>query len=270
MRDYIVASNTYIGHWVQCRYHKANINLNGTCRLYPRLILGGLTFNTTFGIEARSPRAPFVCSLWSDSKTSQVLVCSCAFVLFDGSPSDQPARSIPGRIVTWHGLLPTTINSPGVAFLCLFCIFLILTLPMCHGHPRYHPCSHSSVHWYYCPSALIDLSTGAETPCSNVSFAPSQRTTSDCPLLHCRFQDKNGGGGWTCCACNQGPNTRGWCTMPLNRWRRNVCTFAMEEVETTCDHGCCGKCTEAGQTGLMDAQRRMLTESDRTTTKPSV
>ena len=115
---------------------------------------------------------------------------------------------------------------------------------MCHGHPRYHPCSHTSINWYYCPTALIDLETGYETPCSNVSFAPAQTTKLDCPLKHCDFKGK--GGLWICCSCKQGPNTHGWCMMPRSRLRRNSDTFAVEEIQTTCDHGCCKECTRFG------------------------
>ncbi|KAF4464240.1 hypothetical protein FALBO_8927 [Fusarium albosuccineum] len=115
---------------------------------------------------------------------------------------------------------------------------------MCHGHPRHHPCSHTSINWHYCPSALIDLETGYETPCSNISFAAAQPTNTDCPLQNCQFKDK--GGSWTCCSCQQGPNTQGWCTMPLSRLSMNPESFNVEAVETTCDHGCCSKCVRYG------------------------
>ncbi|KAF4968726.1 hypothetical protein FSARC_3943 [Fusarium sarcochroum] len=115
---------------------------------------------------------------------------------------------------------------------------------MCHGHPRHHPCSHTSINWHYCPSALIDLETGYETPCSNMSFAAAQPTKSDCPLQNCQFKSK--GGSWTCCACQQGPNTQGWCTMPLSRLTMNPESFSVETVESTCDHGCCNRCVRYG------------------------
>ncbi|KAL6920957.1 hypothetical protein FSST1_004983 [Fusarium sambucinum] len=111
---------------------------------------------------------------------------------------------------------------------------------MCHGHPRHHPCAHTSINWHYCPSALIDLETGYETPCSKMSFAAAQPTKSDCPLQNCQFKSK--GGSWTCCACQQGPNTQGWCTKPLSRLTMNPESFSLETVETTCDHGCCSEC----------------------------
>ncbi|KAF7553828.1 hypothetical protein G7Z17_g3344 [Cylindrodendrum hubeiense] len=66
---------------------------------------------------------------------------------------------------------------------------------MCHGHPRHHPCAHTSINWHYCPSALIDLETGYETPCQHTTFAPAQSISSDCPLQNCQFKDK--GGTWT-------------------------------------------------------------------------
>ncbi|KAH7141412.1 hypothetical protein B0J13DRAFT_58998 [Dactylonectria estremocensis] len=111
---------------------------------------------------------------------------------------------------------------------------------MCHGHPRHHPCAHTSINWHYCPSALIDLETGYETPCHKTTFAPAQPINADCPLQNCHFKDK--GGSWTCCSCQQGPNTRGWCTMPSSRLQMNPESFSLEEVESTCDHGCCSKC----------------------------
>ena len=113
---------------------------------------------------------------------------------------------------------------------------------MCHGHPHHHPCSHQSVTWHYCPSALIDLETGYETPCSNVTFAVSQASNSECPLQNCEFKAK--GGSWICCNCLQGPNTQGWCT--FNRQQpvleRNYMSEEYSLVET-CDHGCCKNCT---------------------------
>lgn len=123
--------------------------------------------------------------------------------------------------------------------------FQSTTSNMCHGHPRHHPCSHTSINWHYCPSALIDLETGYETPCSNISFAAAQPTNSDCPLQNCQFKSK--GGSWTCCSCRQGPNTQGWCTMPLSRLEMDPESYAVEAVETTCDHGCCSKCIRYGK-----------------------
>ncbi|TDZ35599.1 hypothetical protein C8034_v000660 [Colletotrichum sidae] len=108
---------------------------------------------------------------------------------------------------------------------------------MCHGHPRWHPCSHTSINWHYCPSALIDLETGVETPCTHLSYATAQPSNADCPLVNCQF--KAMGGSWTCCQCGQGPNTQGWCMMP--RTPHN--THGMDaETSRTCDHGCCVDC----------------------------
>ena len=81
---------------------------------------------------------------------------------------------------------------------------------MCHGHPQTHPCSHTSVAWDYCPAAHLDLDTGYESPCADMSFAAAQPTAGGCPLQNCQFKDM--GGSWQCCACGRGPNTRGWCT----------------------------------------------------------
>lgn len=115
---------------------------------------------------------------------------------------------------------------------------------MCHGHPHTHPCSHTSVAWDYCPAAHLDLDTGYESPCADISFSPARPTAEGCPLQHCQFKDM--GGSWQCCACGRGPNTRGWCTMPTARLRRDPETFEVEAVEATCDHGCCNNCTYFG------------------------
>lgn len=116
---------------------------------------------------------------------------------------------------------------------------------MCHGHPRDHPCAHTSINWYYCPTANIDLDTGFETPCNNVSFAPPQRSTLDCPLQLCGFKDK--GGNWLCCECKQGPNSLGWCTMPTRIMSQSLNSTSFGEQRlTTCDHGCCRDCVSLG------------------------
>ncbi|KZL84441.1 hypothetical protein CI238_03580 [Colletotrichum incanum] len=108
---------------------------------------------------------------------------------------------------------------------------------MCHGHPRWHPCSHTSINWHYCPSALIDLETGVETPCTHLSYATAQPSNADCPLLNCQF--KAMGGTWTCCQCGQGPNDQGWCTTPMPNQGQGA--ISTEEAKT-CDHGCCANC----------------------------
>ena len=112
---------------------------------------------------------------------------------------------------------------------------------MCHGHPHCHSCGHQSVTWHYCPSALIDLETGYETPCPNITFAGSQASTASCPLANCDYSSA-GGGGWTCCQCG-GRNTSGWCTnlSPAPKWERNSVTNEWEWIER-CDHGCCRSC----------------------------
>ncbi|KAK4229777.1 hypothetical protein QBC38DRAFT_76001 [Podospora fimiseda] len=116
---------------------------------------------------------------------------------------------------------------------------------MCHGHPHHHPCGHQSVNWHYCPSALIDLETGYETPCSNITFAGSQPSNSSCLLANCDY----GGSAWTCCNCG-GRNTSGWCTniSPNPRFEKNAITNDFEYVET-CDHGCCRNCTKDATQG---------------------
>ncbi len=114
---------------------------------------------------------------------------------------------------------------------------------MCHGHPHSHTCGHQSVTWHYCPSALIDLETGYETPCPNITFAASQPSTASCPLANCDFRSA-GGGGWTCCKCG-GRNTSGWCSnlAPEPKWEKNPVTNEWEWIES-CDHGCCRSCVK--------------------------
>ncbi|KAK4232781.1 hypothetical protein C8A03DRAFT_48441 [Achaetomium macrosporum] len=118
---------------------------------------------------------------------------------------------------------------------------------MCHGHPHYHSCGHQSVTWHYCPSAVIDLTTGYETPCTNITFAASQPSTSSCPLANCDFRNA-GDGGWTCCKCG-GRNSSGWCKKmsPNPKWERNPITNEWEWIER-CDHGCCRNCVKDAPT----------------------
>ncbi|KKA30146.1 hypothetical protein TD95_002791 [Thielaviopsis punctulata] len=111
---------------------------------------------------------------------------------------------------------------------------------MCHGIPRSHPCSHSSVSWSYCPASAIDLKTGYETPCSKTSFARLQATATDCPLRNCAFSEL--GGSWTCCMCRNGPNQQGWCNFAVCKYVQNQELQCAEMVETTCGHGCCENC----------------------------
>ncbi|KAL2162889.1 hypothetical protein VTH06DRAFT_6725 [Thermothelomyces fergusii] len=126
---------------------------------------------------------------------------------------------------------------------------------MCHGHPHHHSCGHQSVTWHYCPSAVIDLETGYETPCHNITFAASQPVSSPCPLANCDFRS-TGGGGWTCCKCG-GRNDGGWCVnaSPEPRWEMNPVTKEWEWMEK-CDHGCCRNCVKDPQTSAGDASRK--------------
>ncbi|KAL2175174.1 uncharacterized protein P884DRAFT_228764 [Thermothelomyces heterothallicus CBS 202.75] len=123
---------------------------------------------------------------------------------------------------------------------------------MCHGHPYHHTCGHQSVNWHYCPSALIDLETGYETPCHNTTFAASQASASPCPLANCDFRSA-GSGGWTCCKCG-GRNDSGWCVnaSPEPRWEMNPVTNEWEWLDR-CDHGCCRSCIKDPQTSSGDS-----------------
>ncbi|KAI1407684.1 hypothetical protein F5Y13DRAFT_195173 [Hypoxylon sp. FL1857] len=112
---------------------------------------------------------------------------------------------------------------------------------MCHGHPHYHPCSHTSVKWLYCPEAIFDLDTGYETPCSNPIYSTPQPTNVDCPLQNCNFKALMG--SWNCCICGKGPNTQGWCTALSRRMDWNPLTGKVEDMEVPCGHGCCSSCS---------------------------
>ncbi|KAL7921268.1 hypothetical protein ACQKWADRAFT_127878 [Trichoderma austrokoningii] len=126
---------------------------------------------------------------------------------------------------------------------------------MCHGHPRYHECAHTSLVWYYCPSAKIDLETGYETPCRNATFAPAQSSSLSCPLKNCQFADK--GGSWICCKCNQGPNTQGWCSTPLTDITDDIGSLRIGGDQRTCDHGCCDDCRRFGPSRSPSPERRV-------------
>ncbi|KAI8624719.1 hypothetical protein F5Y19DRAFT_480322 [Xylariaceae sp. FL1651] len=112
---------------------------------------------------------------------------------------------------------------------------------MCHGHPHYHPCSHTSVKWLYCPEAVFDLSTGYEAPCANPIYSTAQPANTDCPLQNCNFKALKG--SWTCCVCGKGPNTQGWCTVLRRAVEWNPLTKREEDMDVPCGHGCCSKCS---------------------------
>ncbi|KAI1330187.1 hypothetical protein F5Y16DRAFT_48428 [Xylariaceae sp. FL0255] len=112
---------------------------------------------------------------------------------------------------------------------------------MCHGHPHYHPCSHTSVKWLYCPEAIFDLSTGYETPCGNPIYSTAQPVNADCPLQNCNYKSLKG--SWNCCMCGKGPNTQGWCSALRRTVEWNPLTRRMETMEVPCGHGCCSKCS---------------------------
>ncbi|TQV91527.1 hypothetical protein IF1G_09593 [Cordyceps javanica] len=129
-------------------------------------------------------------------------------------------------------------------FFSFMIIFGVDSISMCRGHPKHHRCAHTSVSWYYCPSAYLDMETGAVSPCGNPIMNDSQPTKAACPLQYCRFSTK--GSSWVCCQCNQGPNTRGWCTQKLTALQVGIDPRSSGQLQMTCDHGCCEKCIGLG------------------------
>lgn len=122
--------------------------------------------------------------------------------------------------------------------------FQTISLTMCNGHPKEHRCAHTSMTWHYCPSARLDLQTGIVSPCGRNQIAATQSSKAACPLHYCNFDSKNG--SWLCCQCHQGPNTRGWCTQRLTSQQVGIESHAIGELQMTCDHGCCDRCTQFG------------------------
>ena len=113
---------------------------------------------------------------------------------------------------------------------------------MCVGNPLSYPCSHTGVFWYYCPSARRDAESDDEVVCDNISFLYGEETDGPCPLKVCQWRKKRG--CWTCCSCKQGPNYTGWCTMTVRRPNPSGKGSGTRYILTTCDHGCCDKCTK--------------------------
>lgn len=130
---------------------------------------------------------------------------------------------------------------------------------MCHGHPHYHPCSHTSVKWLYCPEAKYDMTTGYEAPCGNPIYSAVQSTNVNCPLQNCNFKKLKG--SWNCCVCNKGPNSQGWCTVPRSVQDWNPLTRRYEVMEMPCGHGCCSNCTRARESSPCDGRSLSLSSS---------
>ncbi|KAK8118042.1 uncharacterized protein PG998_006323 [Apiospora kogelbergensis] len=114
---------------------------------------------------------------------------------------------------------------------------------MCHGHPHYHTCHHTSVKWLYCPEAMFDLETGYETPCSNPIYSTPQLASGECPLQNCLFKQLKGD-RWTCCRCGHGTNKEGWCVGKINHPFGSWSPRGLEpQTWQTCGHGYCSKCS---------------------------
>ncbi|PSR76870.1 hypothetical protein BD289DRAFT_378407 [Coniella lustricola] len=111
---------------------------------------------------------------------------------------------------------------------------------MCVGHPKRHPCQHTSVSYNHCVSARFDRTTGLTTPCTNTTYAAPIDTESKCTNQLCYFQEL--GRMWICCKCRNGPNGVGWCSYDRPRVEVNAITGQAEQL-TACDHCCCWNCT---------------------------
>ncbi|KAK7959001.1 uncharacterized protein PG986_003855 [Apiospora aurea] len=121
---------------------------------------------------------------------------------------------------------------------------------MCHGHPHYHTCHHTSVKWLYCPEAMFDLETGYETPCSNPIYSTPQLASSECPLQNCLFKQLKGD-RWTCCRCGHNANKEGWCVGKINHPFGSWTPRGLEPQNwQTCGHGYCGKCSRDCETHI--------------------
>ncbi|KAH8771814.1 hypothetical protein F5883DRAFT_392602, partial [Diaporthe sp. PMI_573] len=110
---------------------------------------------------------------------------------------------------------------------------------MCVGHPKRHPCQHTSVTYNHCVAAHFDGTTRVTTPCHNTTYAAPIDTESKCTNQLCFFEEL--GRSWVCCKCGNGPNYVGWCTFDNPRTEVNAITQQMEQV-TKCDHCCCWNC----------------------------
>lgn len=115
---------------------------------------------------------------------------------------------------------------------------------MCVGHPKRHPCQHTSVTYNHCVAAHFDGATRVTTPCHNTTYAAPIDTESKCTNQLCFFEEL--GGSWICCKCGNGPNYVGWCTYDNPRTEVNAITQQVEQV-TKCDHCCCWNCTPYGE-----------------------
>lgn len=111
---------------------------------------------------------------------------------------------------------------------------------MCVGHPKRHPCQHTSVTYNHCVAARFDRDARLTTPCHNTTYAAPVDTGSKCTNQLCFFEEL--GGSWVCCRCDNGPNAVGWCVFSRPRTEVNAITGQAEHL-TACDHCCCWNCS---------------------------
>lgn len=145
---------------------------------------------------------------------------------------------------------PSQFQHPHLFYSTHFYTYLFI---MCVGHPKQHSCSHSSMTWAYCLSAPFDKASNTSSPCGRSNIATPQLVKGPCPLGYCRYPSK--GGSWMCCQCNQGPNTLGWCTQRLSYEKLGLDPSAAGELQGTCDHGCCDRCTRLGKPDSSETQQ---------------
>lgn len=152
------------------------------------------------------------------------------------------------RIIPWSTLHTHTRNHPR------FSTNPHLRLKMCVGHPKRHPCQHTSVNYNHCVAANFDPHTRVTTPCHNTTYAATIDSDAKCTNQLCYFEEL--GGSWICCQCHNGPNTAGWCTFHRPRVETNA--YGEPVQVTTCDHCCCWNCTSYRELGGMLSKKALL------------
>lgn len=120
---------------------------------------------------------------------------------------------------------------------------------MCHGHIQMFACQHQGVTYHPCMRAANEKFK-ERGYCDQITYRNIRPTDQPCRSTTCRWSANSG--SWTCCECGQGPNTRGWCTMPTNYPDASIeqgRLVGWDQVKSsTCNHGCCPNCRPSGKT----------------------